>query len=376
MIVAMNSPYLGGAERSIIHQVSLVEDQNVKILLPNLPNISIGTLKEFVEAQLPNCEIMVIDYPKALFNASRSSSLFTNLLALLYLPLFILRCRKFLGEDIIWCNGNKIALPLYLAARTFGFNGKFIWHFRDYPSMNRIYRKIWSMFGSEKFNFSCVGNSIDVEKRIREASNNLVKTFCLYNPVGENLKKKEIKSIKNIACASMLAPWKGLHDVIIMAIIFETELIELGIESIKIFGDQIYQTSGEHAFYPEEIKRLAEQSKLISFNGVCPPKEIYEKSDLLIHSSIKEEPFGRILIEGFKANIPVISTALGGAGEIVINGESGLVYRPHHYSELYQNIKTMVINERLREDLLAGAAMKLEFIEKSMKENFKNIMEY
>lgn len=376
MIIAMNSPYLGGAERSIIHQVSLIQGKDVKVLIPHLPNVDNSPLKELINEQLPNVEIVEIEYPQALFNASRSSSLFTNLLALFYLPFFALKCRRFLKEDIIWCNGNKIALPLYLAAKYFNFKGKFIWHFRDYPSLNRIYRRIWKMFGSEKFKFTCIGNSQDVERKIREVSINQVKTFCLYNPVGEGIAKKEIKKIKNIACASMLAPWKGLHDVINMAIIFEEELIQLGVENILIFGGQIYQTSGEHAHYPNEIKQLAKKSKLISFKGVCPPQSIYQDADLLIHSSIKEEPFGRILIEGFKANIPVISTALGGAGEIVINGESGLVYRPYHYSELFLNIKSMVINERLRNDLLAGASMKLDNIEKNMKENLKKIMEY
>jgi glycosyltransferase involved in cell wall biosynthesis len=377
--IVMNSPYLGGAERSIIHQVKNYFGENDKVLVPTLTKSEdTQELISFICETL-NCSkerIEVFDFPTALFSVSRSAGVLKSLWGLFYLPFFVQKLTKYTKQaDLIWCNGNKVGLPFYLAAKKSGYIKKFIWHFRDYPSRGRLFQKIWDMFGDEKFNFICVGNSKSVQNEIRCVTNNRVNVEKVYNPVGTlSVSPKNIKSPEILGCASMLAPWKGIHEIILCALFFEKELLDLGIKEIHIYGDQIYKTAGEHSNYPQQIKELASRSRLIQFKGKKKPQEIYQSIDLLIHSSIKPEPFGRVITEAFKMRIPVISTGLGGAGELVLNGETGMTYYANHFSSLFESIKTMVQNEKQRIDLITGAEVMVQEIEKDIEACIKNLI--
>lgn len=376
--IVLNSPYLGGAERSIVYQMAMQSTEDIYFILPTLCAGDTDELVRFI-CETMHCgsdRIQMINFPSSLFSVSRTNSLINNLFGLLSLPLLIFRLKKTLRESsLLWCNGNKVGLPFYLAARIYGLSGKFIWHFRDYPSEGRLFRQIWNLFGGEKFSFTCVGNSQSVAEKIRQVTNDEINICAIYNPVGRlNLTPKGSGGVKHIGCVSMLAPWKGIHEVVDCALFYEAELIAMGIESIKIYGAQIYKTSGEHSSYFEEIQEIAKDSKLIKFMGKKNPEEIYSEIDLLIHSSISPEPFGRVLTEAFYANVPVISTALGGSGEIVINRETGLRYFPQHYAQLFECIKQLVQSDRLRSDICAGAKIKLAEIEKNIQVGVQRLL--
>ena len=46
---------------------------------------------------------------------------------------------------------------------------------------------------------------------------------------------------------------------------------------------------------------------------------------VLVHASVTAEPFGQVIVEGMVAEKPVIATNGGGAKEIVVNGDTGLL---------------------------------------------------
>ncbi|BGE86677.1 MULTISPECIES: glycosyltransferase [Methylosinus] len=47
--------------------------------------------------------------------------------------------------------------------------------------------------------------------------------------------------------------------------------------------------------------------------------------DMVLHTSIAPEPFGRVIVEGMMAQKPVIATAAGEALEIIENGVTGML---------------------------------------------------
>lgn len=51
--------------------------------------------------------------------------------------------------------------------------------------------------------------------------------------------------------------------------------------------------------------------------------------DLLVHCSLKPEPFGRVIIEGMAAGVPVIGAADGAVPEIISHGETGWLVPPN-----------------------------------------------
>ena len=64
--------------------------------------------------------------------------------------------------------------------------------------------------------------------------------------------------------------------------------------------------------------------------------------DVVIHSSIRPEPFGRVLIEAMALGRPVIAPRLGGPREIVVDGETGVLVAPRDAEALAAAIAILV----------------------------------
>lgn len=70
--------------------------------------------------------------------------------------------------------------------------------------------------------------------------------------------------------------------------------------------------------------------------------------DVVIHSSIRPEPFGRVLIEAMALGRPVIAPRLGGPREIVADGETGVLVAPRDVAALAEAIAGLVADEPRR----------------------------
>jgi glycosyltransferase involved in cell wall biosynthesis len=175
----------------------------------------------------------------------------------------------------------------------------------------------------------------------------------------------------------MLAPWKGIHEIILWASMYESELKNIGIEEISIFGANIYHTSGEHNHYTEDINTLAKKvnSSLVVFRGQEKPSDIFNDIDLLIHYSLDAEPFGRVIIESFVNKVPVVSTALGGAGEMVEHNQTGFVVSKYDKQGLFEIVKLISQNKKLREEIVTKAFEKANFIESTVEQNMHRLFE-
>ncbi len=64
--------------------------------------------------------------------------------------------------------------------------------------------------------------------------------------------------------------------------------------------------------------------------------------DVVIHSSMRAEPFGRVVIEAMALGRPVIAPRLGGPREAVVDGETGLLVEPRDAGALADAISTLV----------------------------------
>ncbi len=379
-IILLNSPYLGGAERSIILQ-SLHIPQECLFIVPTLEGDNGRDVISFINETKKdhNYKIESLCYPSALYQVSRSGAigrLFT--LTYSFLLVFLeLRRIHINAQDIIWINGNKVGFPTLIYLTIKGFKGKMIWHFRDYPYDKGVFKIVWALLRknlSMKKVLVSNSNSVTSEvRRICNGSDNVFKT--LYNPVGKiGAKKKSHNQIKRIGIVSMFAPWKGIHTILEFEKLYHKELKDLGIESIDIYGGDIYKTAGAHDDYLNQLKRLYKNGSLIKFRGRQSPSVIYSDIDLLIHPSIDKEPFGRIIAEAFSCGLPVISTGLGGSGELVLNKVTGLTYFPYDHSGLFQSLSTIVRNDKFRSELIKNSSEHLVSIEKEQRELIQQLV--
>jgi len=81
----------------------------------------------------------------------------------------------------------------------------------------------------------------------------------------------------------------------------------------------------------EQLQRdleLAGMSDRFHWLGELPPKDmesVFCAMDLLVHTSVTPEPFGRILLEAMSQGVPVLSSSKGGPREIISHEQDGLL---------------------------------------------------
>jgi glycosyltransferase involved in cell wall biosynthesis len=305
----------------VIEQLRLQRDHHdLTIFFPELPSRK-EELCAFLTKRL-GAPGESFSYPIGLYKISRSGALnlWPLISALVTVPVWILLLRRqFQRFDGFYVNGNKAALiPLLL--RVFGDRRPIFWHFRDFPSsrfFSLIQRFFWSTQEGRR-DFTLIANSNAVKSSLTPFfESDRIKT--IYNLPGE-LPRRQVSKIHRIGVVAMIAPWKGLHEVLHTLALYRAELKHLGIEEVVFYGSSLYLTDGEHRCYEDELRRWITEFRLdfVKIESGMNPREIFQSIDLLIHSSISPEPFGRVLVEAMKSGVPVISTALGGAGELVI----------------------------------------------------------
>jgi glycosyltransferase involved in cell wall biosynthesis len=124
-----------------------------------------------------------------------------------------------------------------------------------------------------------------------------------------------------------LAPWKGQH--IALEAIARLPDTHLALVGAALFGEDDY------------VKQLHDQARTLGiqdrvhFMGFRDDIPACMKAmDLILHTSTKPEPFGRVVVEGMAAGRPVLAMAEGGVLEIIKHGQNGWLVRPGDANEL------------------------------------------
>jgi glycosyltransferase involved in cell wall biosynthesis len=85
----------------------------------------------------------------------------------------------------------------------------------------------------------------------------------------------------------------------------------------------------------------------VVFPGHVPPVTIMRDIDVLVHTA-DHESFGRVVVEAMAASLPVIGMRGGGVGEIVVDGETGLLAPPDDAAALAAHIDRIAADADLR----------------------------
>jgi hypothetical protein len=74
--------------------------------------------------------------------------------------------------------------------------------------------------------------------------------------------------------------------------------------------------------------------------------------DVVAHTSIAPEPFGRVIVEGMLAKRPVVAMRAGGVTEIIDDGMNGLLCEPDNADALSSAITRLRTDTQLRARLV------------------------
>ena len=178
--------------------------------------------------------------------------------------------------------------------------------------------------------------------------------------------------------AGRLSPDKGVHTVIESLALLAKNYPDLQ-PRLSIYG-------GGPADYEGRLKESVRKAGLnsrVSFCGLIPREEMpsaFAEHDVLVFPSIWSEPLARIVQEAMASGLVVVGTCTGGTGEILKDGENGLVFESENPGMLAEKIRILAGNPALQA-LLAAAArstveqhFSLERMVDEIEANFQEIL--
>jgi glycosyltransferase involved in cell wall biosynthesis len=147
-----------------------------------------------------------------------------------------------------------------------------------------------------------------------------------------------------------LAEWKGQHVAIeALALVPDTQLL--------VVGDALF---GEDEYARRLVARatelgIAHRIRFLGFRSDIP--RLMRLSNVILHTSVAPEPFGRVIVEGMMAARPVVATRGGGVAEIIEDGVTGRLVPPGDAAVLAATVQELLGDpERAERLATAGRA--------------------
>jgi glycosyltransferase involved in cell wall biosynthesis len=160
---------------------------------------------------------------------------------------------------------------------------------------------------------------------------------------GKALKEKLGISKNLVGMVTRLAAWKGV-EVFIKAAKYLNDDVKFVIFGQPVMGKERYAA---------KLTRIIEDSGLkdrVTINLEYRYKDIpsvIAASDVLVHASLRPEPFGLTVIEAMAMAKPVIAAKLGGPVEIISDGIDGMLIEPGRPQVLASSILMLLDNPEI-----------------------------
>lgn len=265
---------------------------------------------------------------------------------------------ELINPDIILTNTIVIPWGAILASI---IKKPHIWMIQEYGKLDHGLNFFYSFENILQFinesSDKIVTNSKDVQDTLfLDPKPNKVKTIYYFI----NLQKNDNQNLNienyyikresfHLIISGTMIPSKGQEDAI-RAVIdliknrhYQVELILVG------YADPDYQ---------KRLEVLIENEKMNDFIHIIPFMEninsLVQSSDTVLICS-KKEAFGRVTLEAMLMGKPIVATNSGGTKEMIIDGETGLLYEPGDYLHLADQIEKIINNSELRNALALNA---------------------
>lgn len=342
-ILALNpSAFVGGAEISLVDVLDALKARGHEIVLACPPG---GSLENLARSRA--LEVADWSIPASLRRVGRNSpvrTLGTALAGAFRSGMSLVNLIRVANPDVVYSNGIKS--HLVASAVFLRFRVPIVWHVRDFVSARRV---SVLLFAAARFTrVRVIANSGAVAAEWREKGIAVTVVHNGFRPSEISCPAQPSPSIPvRLIAAGILAPWKGF-DVILRACALLPEHLSW---TLTICGDEIYETHG-HTGERDRLSTLACTLGLqdrVAFLGMVPDLLPYfQQSDILLHSSIRPEPFGRVVAEAMLSFLPVIASNGGGIPEFVRNGVDGLLYEMGNADRLADAIVKLASDSILR----------------------------
>lgn len=151
--------------------------------------------------------------------------------------------------------------------------------------------------------------------------------------------------------AGRFTPWKGQELFLELARRWVKDgraghflLIGRAFNEEQWFEDQLKEFVTRH--------QLQERVHFVSYQSNLPL--VLMEFDAFLHTSVRPEPFGRVLLEAMTARVPVIAARAGGVPEIIQHGENGLLAAPGEVQDYFNQLDRLTSSEDERQRLVVA----------------------
>jgi glycosyltransferase involved in cell wall biosynthesis len=304
-----------------------------------------GPFRVLLEESGVSVEVLALNSLKQVRRESGSFAVLTALPALLSLRRRVAAIAA--DYDVLYANSQKAFLIAALAKRR---RQPLVWHLRDILTAEHfspMLRRVAVYFGN-RYATRIVCNSQATADALIAAGGRREKITVVHDGVDAepfdvpaNITELRAQIAPGaptlIGLFGRLTPWKGQH--ILLEAIATLPHAHAVLVGDALFGEQTYAaTLHARAAQPD----LAGRVHFLGFRSDIPA--LMRAMDILAHTSTAPEPFGLVIVEGMLARRPVIATAAGGALEIVLPQQTGLLVAPGSVEELHDALQHLLAN--------------------------------
>ena len=159
------------------------------------------------------------------------------------------------------------------------------------------------------------------------------------------------------AIVGRLTPWKGQET-------FLGALESVAPDHLGLWGLVVGDSDPQFGGFERDLRARAETGPMkgrLIFAGLrLDINRVLAAVDVLVHASLEPEPFGRVVLEGMAAGVPVVAAAAGAIPEIITHGRTGLLFSPGDEKGLGLEITRLMGARPLAEQLVANARREVE----------------
>ena len=336
ILIAHSSNDKYGASKVLINTIDIFINQgfDIYVMLPNNGPLSDNQIIKKTNLKIINLGVFRKKY-LTIFG------LINRLYFVIKSSLYIKRYITDNQIDLVYTNTSTIISPA-IAAKFAGIPS--IFHIHEIPDGNPIYsRFITSFLNIFPKETICVSKSVYDFWFNRGVKKNKLK--IIYNGfIFKHLVTKKLNKQKIIfTSVSRIIPYKG-HSLMIR--IFEILCKKNKNIYLQIVGD----TLPEYHKYLNELKLdikkrgLNNKIKFLGFRDDII--SILDNSNFFIHTPLSPDPLPTVIFEAINCKTPVITNNLGGAYEILNEGNNGLIIKNDYVEKSVQKILSYLDNKK------------------------------
>ena len=268
---------------------------------------------------------------------------------------------KGVTPDVVQSNGMKTHILSAWATRP---GLPVVWHLHDYlgprPAMAGLLRL------SRREGLSAVAVSKSVAEDASTVLGPRVPVKTIYNRidldrfkpgVGDGSKLDHAAGMPTapegtvrVGLVATFAIWKG-HEVFLEAV---SRIPKDRPARFYIVGGPIYQSTGSQVTM-DDLRRSAERlgvaDRVVLTGHLADPAEAIRALDVVVHASVRPEPFGRVIVEGMACGRAVVAMLEGGAAELFVDGETALGCPPNDPVGVAAAIDRLIVEPEIRQRL-------------------------